>query len=447
MIILGLGTNIGDRLDNLRNVLTRISLLKKVKILKVSPVYESSALLPTEHDKAWDKSFLNAAIGISTELSPIELLAKIKEVERSMGRANDYLKWSPRVIDIDILTWGEEYFTKSELMVPHPELVNRPFALWPAADLEPTLKIFTGSGFESLSDLAGKFGSRFDGQAILSTKQIAHRIDTPIVMGIVNLTSDSFSQDGLDKSTDLAIERALKLVEQGAEVIDVGAESTRPGAKPISAVEEWSRLKPFIERWSILKNEIGINAKISIDTYKASVVEQVLSLCELDYINDVSGLTTKEMRSVVRDSNAKAIFMHNLGVPAAKDQLVPQQLPVLDQVYSWGKLTVAELVAFGISRERLIFDVGIGFGKTAEQSFEILKNIKHFSSLGFPLLVGHSRKSFLDQLTKVVPAERDLETAIFSGYLATSGVSYLRVHNVDYTMRLIKLNKLLYYKD
>ena len=149
------------------------------------------------------------------------------------------------------------------------------------------------------------------------------------------------------------------------------------------------------------------------------------------------------MQDVIKDSKAKIIFMHNLGIPPSRDIVLPYDEDPISQVYQWGERQLENLIKIGISKERLIFDVGLGFGKDAEQSLEIIKRINQFRNLGVPILVGHSRKSFLGQFTSKNFSERDLETAVFSGFLAAQQVDYLRVHNVDQNMRLLKVNAAL----
>ncbi|MDR1012402.1 MAG: dihydropteroate synthase [Coxiellaceae bacterium] len=444
MIILGVGCNIGDRLANLRKALRHMCSISKLKILQVSPVYESDALLFDGAPPDWNRSFMNIALEISTNLYPEELLVAIKEVEKKMGRGV-HLKWSPRLIDIDILAWNDKYYCTDKIVIPHPFLTERPFALWPLADIAPDWKyccpncIDTGRNAE---DIARKFGSRFDGNALLHTKQIAHRVDTPMMMGILNVTPDSFSDGEKFNSLTRTLEHAKSLFAVGADIIDIGAESTRPGSKAISSKDEWLRLKPILDSWSSLWSDKSFKPKLSIDTYKPEIVKKLLPY-QIDFLNEVGGLINPRMRDVVKESNAKIIFMHNLGLPANPQVILSQNTDIISQVYQWGEKQLNTLIDAGIARERLIFDIGIGFGKNAEQSLFLIKGIARFHDLGIPILVGHSRKSFLNRFTEKKFATRDLESAVFSGFLAKQKVEYLRVHNVDVHMRLLKIESLL----
>lgn len=446
MIILGIGCNIGDRLANLRSALTYLRAIDEIAIHQISPIYESDALLPENAPKEWNTPYLNLALSISTKLTPEKLVIKIKAIEDKMGRLK-HLHWSPRIIDIDILAWNEECYHTDRLNIPHQGLPERPFALWPLADIAPNWKYCEPNKTETgktAYELARKFGSRFDGKAPLHTKQIAHRVDTPIMLGILNITTDSFSDGNKFIKLETALEQAESLFNAGADVIDIGAESTRPvGASIITPKEEWQRLQPVLDAWQSLWSSHSFKPKLSIDTRNYQTAEKLLSY-QIDFFNDVTGLTDPKMIAVVKSSKAKIIFMHNLGIPANPEVVFPLDTDVTSTVYQWGEQQLKKLTKLGITMERLIFDVGIGFGKNAMQSLNLIKNIAKFHQLDVPLLVGHSRKSFLNNFTNKPFAERDIETAGISGFLATKKVEYLRVHNIDQNMRLLKINAELY---
>ncbi|EKE01560.1 MAG: Folate synthesis bifunctional protein [uncultured bacterium] len=445
MIILGVGCNIGDRLLNLRDALMHIRAINGLTVHQVSPVYESDALLPDNAPQNWDNTYLNVALAISTELNPEQLIAKIKAIEEKMGRL-EHLRWSPRVIDIDILAWHEECYHSNALNIPHYELLDRPFALWPLADIAPDWKYCEPNKPETgktTKELIKKFGSRFNGEAPLHTKQIPHRIDTPMMMGVLNITTDSFSDGGKFIDLEAALAQAENLFNAGADIIDIGAESTRPiSATTITPEEEWRRLQPILDTWQSLWLNKNFRPKLSIDTHKPETADKLLSY-KIDFFNDVTGLVNPKMLEIVKESNAKIIFMHNLGIPANPEKVFAPDVDVVSAVYQWGEQQLEKLIKLGVDKERLIFDVGIGFGKTAHQSFALIKNISQFHKLGVPLLVGHSRKSFFNQFTNKPFAERDIETAGISEFLATQKVDYLRVHNVDLNMRLLKINAAL----
>lgn len=265
-------------------------------------------------------------------------------------------------------------------------------------------------------------------------------------MGIVNATPDSFSDGG--KYSPL--QQVKELVKQGAKIIDIGAESTRPNATVLTDEQEWDRLKDLLPE---VRKQFS-DLIISLDSYKPATIEKALPY--IDIINDVSGMENVEMIELAREfistpchprldrgsredpsgdsrvrgndiiGGKKVIFMHNLGVPANKAKIV--QGDVVKEVYKWGKRKVKQLKKAGIKKENMIFDIGIGFGKDAEQSWELIRNIKKFQKLGVEILVGHSRKSFLEPIAGNMAEGRDVETATISKLLEGE-VDYLRVHN------------------
>ena len=194
MLIIGLGSNSGDRLAHLPNALGLIKSLAEVEIKQLSPVYLSDALLLEQAPAEWDLPFLNVALRCETTLEPFALLKKLQTIEKKLGRQSTSPPWSPRIIDIDLLAWGDTIINHEALTIPHAHLLNRPFALWPLADVAPFWCLPGQS--KTAAQLVEKWGSRFTGHAPLHTKQIYQRIDTPQLVGIVNITPDSFSDGG-----------------------------------------------------------------------------------------------------------------------------------------------------------------------------------------------------------------------------------------------------------
>mgnify|MGYP002784396321 CR=1 FL=1 len=260
------------------------------------------------------------------------------------------------------------------------------------------------------------------------------RIKTSLV-GIINVTPDSFSDGGSSVHFEEASALARKMVKEGASVIDIGAESTRPGAKTISPDEEWKRLGPALE--AIRKTDL--NAWISVDTRNFETAQKAI-LLGIDWINDVSGLENQKMIELVANNAVNVVVMHNLGIPADKNLTISENENPVQIVTEWAKNKILQLEKYGIKKERIIFDPGIGFGKTAQQSLDIVMNIASLRQLGVRLLVGHSRKSFLNIFTEKKPEQRDYETSIFSSYLANAGVDYLRVHNISVNKNAIENN-------
>jgi 2-amino-4-hydroxy-6-hydroxymethyldihydropteridine diphosphokinase / dihydropteroate synthase len=433
MLVLGLGSNLNNSLNNLRRAVQLLQNTNTIQVIKISPIYSSSALLPADAPSCWNKPFLNIALACRSHLPPLEILAMVKEIEKKLGRDAERRKWAPRPIDIDILAWGDLTLEEDELQIPHPELARRPFALWPLLDLLP-------EWWHTNCELANLplWGSRFSGQAPFNTRQIPHRITGTRLVGIVNLTPDSFSDGGQFVNFSDALTHAEKLVLAGAEVLDIGAESTRPGARAVSPHEEWQRLAPMLTALKKQQEQWPVRPSLSVDTRHYEVASRALAL-GIDWLNDVSGFADCNMGKLAAESNVNCVIVHNLGVPADKNVVLSSFPDIRQQILVWAQKRFEQLVMQKINPEKFIFDIGIGFGKTAEQSAFLLKHINYFRKLACPLLVGHSRKSFLNTITDKPYHERDLETSILSAQLASQGVDFLRIHHVEMNARAIRL--------
>jgi dihydropteroate synthase len=255
---------------------------------------------------------------------------------------------------------------------------------------------------------------------------------TPLVMGILNVTPDSFSDGGRFFDADRAIQRALQLVEDGADIIDIGGESTRPGSEPVSAKEELERILP------ILKAVIDkIDIPISIDTRKARVAHEALeSGCHL--INDVSACQDPEMIDVVHEYRSPIVIMHMKGDPKTM-----QDAPNYDDVYTEIRDFLSEraelLLAGGIPSERIIIDPGIGFGKRFRDNLDLLRNIGRFREMGYPVLIGASRKRFIGELLNVGTDHRLPGSLAVAARCYSEGIEILRVHEVKETVNLLRV--------
>ncbi len=248
------------------------------------------------------------------------------------------------------------------------------------------------------------------------------------LVGIINATPDSFSDGGEADTPAKALAACRQLIEDGADVIDIGAESTRPNAAPVSASEEWSRLSGWLAEASAMAKERGVS--ISLDTRHAETAEKAL-IAGVDWINDVTGFREEPMLELAAGTDASLVVMHALSVPVDPSETLDEdQDPIIFLQYYFEK-KIEGMEKKGIARERLILDPGIGFGKTPMQSIAIITRIRELQWLGLPLLVGHSRKSFLGLFTDAPAAERDDATLAFSAGLCMRGVNYLRVHNVQ----------------
>lgn len=256
------------------------------------------------------------------------------------------------------------------------------------------------------------------------------------IMGILNVTPDSFSDGGKFASEQSAINQANQLIEAGADILDVGGESTRPFADPVPTEEELRRVIPVIE--AVRKKHPTIS--ISIDTTKAAVASSAIQ-AGADIINDISALQKDpEMISLAKKTNVPIIIMHMQGTPSDM-QLKPVYKDVVMEIIAFLKERISSITGCGIDRKRLIVDPGIGFGKTLEHNLSLLKHLDQFATLGLPVLLGHSRKRFLGTITGVEEEQqRDLATAVVAAICATpSNIAIVRVHDVASTRQALMI--------
>ncbi|MFK7817712.1 MAG: dihydropteroate synthase [Planctomycetaceae bacterium] len=250
-------------------------------------------------------------------------------------------------------------------------------------------------------------------------------IELPRLMGILNVTPDSFSDGGAHNEVAAAVEHGLKIVDNGADIIDVGGESTRPGSEPVSVDEELKRTVPVIQALSE-----QTDVPISIDTTKAKVAVEAIAAGAM-IVNDISGLTFDvEMISVCADSDAAIVCMHIQGTPQTMQQ-EPHYEDCTGEVSAFLNSRLEAMSAVGIDPVRVCLDPGIGFGKTADHNLQLLRNIATLHELQRPLLIGHSRKRFLSKLLGRPVEERLAGTVGVSIALAQAGADYIRIHDVQ----------------
>ena len=249
--------------------------------------------------------------------------------------------------------------------------------------------------------------------------------DRTYIMGILNVTPDSFSDGGEFKALDTALQQAQEMIKQGADIIDIGGQSTRPGAKQISLEEELNRVIPVVKS---LRQQSDIT--ISVDTTRAKVAQEAIKI-GADIVNDISGATFDEaMLPTVAKMNVPIILMHMRGNPETMQSLTDYE-DVLAEIKLFLQYRIDQALKLGIKKENLIVDPGIGFAKNYQQNINILRNIKQLKQLGYPVLIGTSRKSFIGQiLNQKEPKERVWGTAGSCSYAITQGADILRVHDV-----------------
>jgi len=253
------------------------------------------------------------------------------------------------------------------------------------------------------------------------------------LMGVINVTPDSFSDGGIYFKREKAVERGLELASEGADIIDIGGESTRPGAIPIPKEEEINRVIPVI---SELRRRTEV--LISVDTTKGEVAKAAIEV-GADIVNDISALRfDPEMKSLVAQKNIPVVLMHMKGTPQTM-QINPRYDDVLKEAKTFLEERIEEALSFGIKKEKIIIDPGIGFGKRLEDNLALINNLSVFEDLERPILVGISRKSFLGKILNLPPEER-LEGTIASAILSINhGAHILRVHDVEGVKRAVSV--------
>ncbi|MCF6158237.1 MAG: dihydropteroate synthase [wastewater metagenome] len=253
------------------------------------------------------------------------------------------------------------------------------------------------------------------------------------VMGILNVTPDSFYDGKRYSLMENAICHAVKMVKDGADIIDIGGESTRPGASPVSETEEIKRVIPVIKALSK-----QIQKPISVDTYKAAVAEKAIR-AGASMINDIGGLVMDQrMATVAAKMNVPVVIMHKKGTPRTM-QRYPVRKNVLQEILLYLRKSISIALDAGIDKNKIILDPGIGFGKTVQHNLEILKRLREFKGMGFPLLIGTSRKKFISSILNVSAQENLHGTLATVAVAVMNGVHIVRVHDVSETIQVVNM--------
>ena len=262
-----------------------------------------------------------------------------------------------------------------------------------------------------------------------------------LIMGILNVTPDSFSDGGQFLNKNSAIGHALKMIEEGADIIDIGGESTKPFSSPVSLDEELSRVLPVIED---LRKETDVC--ISIDTTKSEVANQALEI-GASIINDVSAMEFDEkMIGIALKFDCPIVLMHMKGIPKNMQEN-PHYSSLISEIITYLNARIDFVLSKGIDRKKIIIDPGIGFGKSVENNFEIINNLNQFVDLGYPVMLGASRKSFIG-ITLDVPEDKRVEGSLAANVIGfQKGVSVFRVHDVDQTRKALTITKKIFNSD
>lgn len=289
-------------------------------------------------------------------------------------------------------------------------------------------------GDEAIRKLVDDTLNKFENYDSLSfeIKSKEFNFNSPYVMGILNVTPDSFSDGGKYINPDVAAEYGIEMIDKGAEMIDIGGESSRPGSESISVEEESNRILSVIQKILLERP----NAIISVDTTKNIVASKALQH-GATIINDISGFANDiKLVETARKFNASLVIMHMLGNPKTMQQN-PEYENVVEEIYDF--LRTQSEIALNLGVKNIFIDPGIGFGKTVENNLEIIQRISDFKSLGFPILIGLSRKSFLGKMLDLDVENRDVPTAIIETLAIKNGARIIRTHNVEYGVQVCKL--------
>jgi dihydropteroate synthase len=254
-----------------------------------------------------------------------------------------------------------------------------------------------------------------------------------VVVGVLNITPDSFSDGGQNFSTASAVERAIEMESQGADIIEVGGESTRPGATPVPIEEELARVLPVLQAL-----EGRLRVPISVDTYKNEVARRALA-CGASIINDISALRFDEaIADTVAETGAGLILMHMRAEPSTMQQIAPSE-NIFEEICGDMEEALQKAVAKGVQHQQMVFDPGIGFGKTFEQNLAILNQLERFAKLNLPIMIGTSRKSFIGRITGRPADQRIFGTAASVAAAILRGAHMVRVHDVREMVEVARL--------
>lgn len=454
-VVIALGSNVGNRVDNFNEAL---QLMKKsgMHITRHGCLYETEPVYVTDQPL-----FLNSAVRGITKLGPHELLRVLKKIEKDMGRT-DGIRYGPRPIDLDILFYGKFRVNSEILTIPHERIWERPFVMAPLMDvMGSAIESDTVASWHSFSKLSGglfESWEKLGGESLVGKNGLKRVLPTGNVlwdwslktsmMGILNLTPDSFSDGGKFQSVEAAVSQVRLMILEGADIIDIGAQSTRPMASRLSAQEELDRLIPVLD--AVLKMPEVEGKLLSVDTFHSEVASEAIGK-GAHIVNDVSaGQLDPNMLDVVAGLKVPYVAMHMRGNPSTMQNSENLQYDnVCEQVASELYLLVRDAELSGIPAWRIIIDPGIGFSKNTEHNLDILMGLPNIrmelagKSLALshaPMLIGPSRKRFLgDICARPAAAERDPATiaAVTAGVLG--GANIVRAHNVKDNLDAVKL--------
>lgn len=418
--IIGIGANIGYTLENIKTAIEVISQHKDMQVLAKASLYSSKALLKADAPASWDITYINTAIKIKSALKPKDLLKVLKFIEINIGRDFEKPRWSPRIIDLDILAAGNMLYHDQELNIPHKELLNRSFALAPLLEIDNNWR---HPAFYN-DDLNAKLAT------LDKSIKLKQKLSSTMRMGIVNLSDQSFSDGNLD--TKQRQENLFELIEAGAEIIDIGAESTKPNAITMPIDEEFSKLDDFLNYLKSQFPNLKYRPLISIDTRRFEIMQKILAKHNdiIWMINDVECNDITKKAKLIAKYDKKYVITHNTGITDRDKYLkIDNSINEIIEYFNNKKNTLLE---YGVKQSNIYFDIGFGFGKKAETAKFLLENINKIkNNLKLKALVGHSRKPSILGIAKNSSIEElDIATKNLSLELEKLNIEIIRVHKI-----------------
>jgi dihydropteroate synthase/2-amino-4-hydroxy-6-hydroxymethyldihydropteridine diphosphokinase len=429
-VYVAVGSNLGDRFGNIHAALQRLCSRDDIRLLRTSFLHETAPMYVLDQPY-----FLNGAVELDTCLDPHTLLQRLKDVERELGRDHvNAIRNGPRPVDLDVLFYEQQVINDDVLQIPHARLAEREFVLKPLLELDAHfVHPVTNKTVQELFDDFQRNNSCQAVRVLPLHRDRMLRLDETLVMGILNCTPDSFSDgQGQLPTIHQAVEHALEMERHGASIIDIGGESTRPGAKEIAVQTELERTIPVIKQ---LRQVSDI--PISIDTRHAEVARAAIQ-AGADIVNDVSGGSfDPRMLETIADLAVPSILMHMRGIPETMMSLTQYDDVVKDVTDSMAECSAAA-AKIGIQRWLQVADPGIGFAKNLHGNLELLRNLSALRDAtgGLPILLGTSRKGFIGKITGASPTDRDpgtISSFVSALCLDSSGkeaCNIVRVHNV-----------------
>lgn len=419
ILAIGIGSNLGNRSENIYKAIDLLE-QKGITLLNKSLIYQNKAWLtenaPVEHDI----DFLNLVVTAETNYSPHQVLNILKQVEKECGQV-DKKNWGPRIVDLDLIFYDQIIINESDFILPHKAMLERPFVLLPLLQIAPYWEHPISK--QIIAEICREKSFKNDFINVIPSNIK--------LMAIANITHDSFSGDGLLASDpEVIMANIWQKFSSGAAVLDLGAQSTRLNAPIVGIVEEIKRFGTIVQTFKKYYNRSKIYPEISIDSFHPEVIQYCIENLQADIINDVNGLKDLRMLDLVKNSHRKLVIMHSLEAPV-QTKMIDCRADIIAILLRFFEEKIEQCLAYGLKKEQIILDPGIGFGKYLHHSWEIIARVNELKTLGFPLLIGHSKKSFMKYLSN--SDKRTYETLGISNCLMNKldYNDYIRIHDVN----------------